>query len=192
MTTMVESPRDAKPWDARDWTVDDLEHLPDDGRRYELLDGQLLVSPAPVVKHQVLVREVAWLLRSACPLGLDVLFAPVDWQPDHTTSLEPDVLVVRGLDLEAKNVSAGLELAVEVLSPSTRRRDLVDKRAKYESAGVASYWAVDPDQPSVQAWDLVDGRYRSAGRAEGDQELKLEMPFQVSLIPTNLLSGYVR
>jgi len=187
MTTMTATPRDS-----RQWTIDDLEQLPDDGRRYELLDGKLLVSPAPVVTHQLMVKALSSALDAVCPPELVVLFAPVDWQPDPRTSFQPDVLVVPNQNLGVKNITEGMILDVEVLSPSTRDRDLVQKRAKYESSGVASYWVVDPDAPSVLAWDLVDGRYRSAGVASGDQTLALTLPFPVTLTPSALLAPYNR
>src|SRR5689334_7524960 len=131
MVVMTEIPRDSTTW-----TVADLERLPvDDGMRYELLDGALLGSPAPVKKHQIMSKAMVTLLDRSCPPELVVLFAPLDWQPDHRTSLEPDVLVIRADNQEEKAVTEPLTLAVEVLSPSSRTRDLVHKRAKYEQAG---------------------------------------------------------
>jgi Uma2 family endonuclease len=186
MAVMTEIPRDSK-----NWTVDDLERLPDDdGMRYELLDGVLLVSPAPVKKHQRAVKGLAWTLEAACPPELEILFAPFDWQPDRRNSLEPDVLVIRADNQEEKAVTEPLTLAVEVLSPSSRKRDLVQKHAKYEQAGVASYWVVDPDRPAVLAWDLVDGRYQLVGQAEAGRELRLTLPFPVTLTPSALLGPH--
>jgi Uma2 family endonuclease len=101
----------------------------------------------------------------ACPPGLEAFFAPLDRRPDDRTSLQPDLLVVRDEDVEAKNVRKPLVLAVEVLSPSSRRKDLVLKRSKYEDVGVASYWVVDPEEPSVVVHELRDGRYVETGRA---------------------------
>jgi Uma2 family endonuclease len=92
--------------------------------------------------------------------------------------------------MNARNVTEAL--AVEVPSPSTRGRDLVEKRAKYESAAVASYWVVDPDPPSVLAWDLVDRRYQIAGQAIGGEKLELKLPFPVALTPSALLERYNR
>ena len=183
MTVMVET-----PGDSRKWTLVELDRLPDDGQRYELLDGLLLVSPAPVVKHQVALGELYAILRAACPPELYVLCAPVDWRPGGPTSLQPDLLVVSKTWLDAKNITDVLILAVEVLSPSTRRVDLVGKRAKYESSGVPSYWVVDPEIPSVLAWDLVDGHYRAAGAAEADQALDLKLPFPVTVNPEALVT----
>jgi Uma2 family endonuclease len=89
-----------------------------------------------------------------------------------------------------KNITASPVLVVEVLSSSTRGRDLVDKRAKYESAGVGSYWVVDPEEPSVLAWDLVKGRYQVAGSAAGGEGLDLRFPFPISLSPAALPAAY--
>jgi Uma2 family endonuclease len=169
-----------------DWTVDDIDALPDDGLQYELLDGLLLVTPAPIVAHQRALTRLLIQLAESCPPHLEVFPAPLDWRPDLRTSLQPDVLIARSDQLEVKNITAPLVLAVEVLSPSTRRKDLVLKRSKYEEAGVESYWAVDPAAPSIVAWELVDGRYADAGSATGSETLTLHRPFPVTLIPSAL------
>ncbi len=175
------------PRDSREWTVADLEHLPDDGLQYELLDGMLLVTPAPIVRHQVASAQVFRVLDAACPPHLHVLFAPVDWQPDVKTSLQPDLLVIRDLDLDASNVSGSMPLAVDILSPSTRRKDLLAKRSRYEEAGVQSSWIVDPDEPSMLALELVDGACAEAGRVTGRQTLHLGLP-PVSVTPSALVT----
>jgi Uma2 family endonuclease len=184
MTAMAVMPRDS-----RDWTVADLELLPDDGLQYELLDGVLLVSPAPVPVHQRAILRLAVQLTDACPpSGMEVFVAPLDWQPDDRTSLQPDLLVVRDEDVEAKNIRKPLLLAVEVLSPSTRRKDLVLKRSKYEDVGVRSYWVVDPEEPSILVNDLVEGRYVETGRACGSAELRVERPFPLTITPSTLVN----
>ena len=183
MTFMAVMPRDS-----REWTVADLALLPDDGLQYELLDGVLLVSPAPVPLHQRAVTRVWSLLNDSCPpAGLEAFVAPLDWQPDLRTSLQPDVLVVRDEDVERTNIRKPLVLAVEVLSSSTRRKDQVSKRSKYEDCGVSSYWIVDPDEPSVLVLDLVDGHYVETGRAAGSAELRVERPFPLVITPSALV-----
>jgi Uma2 family endonuclease len=139
------------------WTVADLELLPDDGLRYELVDGTLLVSAAPSKMHQRVIGNLHLLLRAACPPELEVFLAPTDYQPTSTRSLQPDLLVVSRDDPGNKAVTTPLALAVEVLSPSSRSVDLVLKRELYEQAGVGCYWAVDPEEPSLRAWLLQDG-----------------------------------
>lgn len=178
----------AMPRTGEEWTVDDLDRLPDDGLQYELLDGLLVVTPAPVLLHQRAVGNLHLVLRQACPPGLEVFFSPVDWRPDVQTSLQPDLLVVRTEDVAVKNFTVPLVLAVEVLSPSTRRKDLVLKRSKYEDTGVQSYWLVDPEEPSVLALDLAAGRYVSAGEAHGSERLRLQRPFEVELVPAELVA----
>jgi Uma2 family endonuclease len=170
------------------WTVADLEHLPDDGLRYELLDGVLLVSPAPIPLHQRAARELLFLLAAACPPSMEVFFAPVDWQPDLHTSLQPDLLVVRNEDVGPKNVTAPLMLAVEVLSPSTRRIDLLLKRSKYQDAGVTSYWVVDPEVPSIEALDLIDGTYLPVAKGSGEELVDLLHPFPLQVRPDRLVT----
>ena len=133
MTDMTVMPREF-----RDWTVRDLEQIPDDGLQYELLDGILLVSPSPTRLHQRAAAQMSRQLAAACPAGMEVLFAPLDWRPDSHTSLQPDVLVMGNRDLDAA-VGNSMILAVEVLSPSTRRKDVILKRSKYQDAGVQSF-----------------------------------------------------
>jgi len=171
-----------------EWTVDDLDRLPDDGLQYELLDGLLLVTPAPIPDHQRMARGAFLALYDACVPPYEVFFAPLDWRPDRWTSLQPDLLVVPTTDVGDKNIQLPLALAVEVLSPSTRRKDLVLKHGKYADAGVGSYWVLDPRVPSIVAYDLRDGAYDEAGRAEGDQELTLLRPYPVRVVPSQLLT----
>ena len=170
-----------------EWTVADLAHTPDDGLRYELVDGVLLVSPAPTNRHQIAVGELYLLLRAACPPDVRVMLAPTDYQPTDRRSLLPDLLVARRTDVGDDPVRAPLLLAVEVLSPSTRSVDLLLKRGVYAESGVASYWVVDPAVPSVRALRLEDGEYVDAGAAEGEQALELDEPFLVRIVPQDLL-----
>lgn len=170
-----------------EWTVDDLDQSPDDGLQYELLDGLLLVTPAPSLVHQRVAGNLFVLLREACPPGFEVFFAPVDWRPDLHTSLQPDLMVIRSSDATDTSVTAPLVLAVEVLSSSTRRKDRVLKRSKYEESGVQSYWLVDPVDPTIEALDQMDGRFVTAGTATGDTLLRLERPFPVELVPAELV-----
>ena len=170
-----------------EWTVADLAGLPDDGLRYELVDGVLLVSPAPTNRHQIAVGELHLLLRAASPPDVRVMLAPTDYQPTDRRSLQPDLLVARRTDVGDDPISAPLLLAVEVLSPSTRSVDLLLKHGVYAESGVAAYWVVDPLVPSVRAWRLVDGAYVGAGAAEGDRELVLHEPFPVRVVPQDLL-----
>ena len=175
------------PHEFRDWTVEDLERIPDDGLQYELLDGMLLVTPSPSFGHQWASGRLFLLLSAGCPAGMKVLFAPLDWQPDLLTSLQPDLLVVRDQDVGVNNITRPLVLAVEILSPSTRRKDLFLKRSKYQDARVENYWIVDPLVPSITALSLVGNSYQSVGEATGDQTVTLEKPFPITIVPSSLV-----
>lgn len=180
------------------FTVDDLERMPDDGHRYELLDGVLVVSPAPGVWHQEVAGALYRLLYPACPPELHVVIALFEWRRDRSTALQPDVLVARRDELlavdDGRFLAAPPMLAVEVLSPSTRRIDRLSKLSAYEEAGIGSYWLVDPDPdaPSLEALDLVDGRYAPVGKVAGTQEWVAQRPFPVNVRPADLVSGLRR
>jgi Uma2 family endonuclease len=182
MTTMTVMPRES-----RDWTVDDLDLLPDDGLQYELLDGLLLVTPAPIPVHQRAAARMHLLLAAACTPQFEVFFAPLDWRPDIRTSLQPDLLVVAKDRVGAENITEPLALAVEILSPSTRRKDMVLKRSKYEDARVVSYWIVDPGVPSFVAYDPVAGRYVEVARASGSDSAEVTLPFPASVVRSTLV-----
>lgn len=176
------------PPGAREWTVDDLDRMPDDGLQYELLDGLLLVTPAPAPLHQLVAAQLFRVLDRARPDDFQVYFAPLDWQPDRRTSLQPDLLVIRTEDWSDSRLTTDLQLAVEILSPSTRRKDVVLKRSKYQDSGVPHYWLVDPEAPSVEALELVDGEYRTVALATGTERVDLTAPFPVGLVPADLVA----
>lgn len=138
------------------FTEDDLPGMPDDGNRYEIVDGSLIVTPSPIRRHQRAVVALTRRLAQACPPDLEVLVAPFDVRISATTVLQPDVLVTSRDDGDQRQLPGPPLLAVEVLSPSTRLIDLGLKRARYEAAGCPSYWVVDPVAPSLTAWQLVD------------------------------------
>lgn len=167
----------------------DLAEMPDDGHRYELVDGTLIVSPAPRIAHQRVLGNLYLLLRAACPDHLEVLIAPVDVALADDTVLQPDVLVARRVDLTERDLPMPPVLAVEVLSPSTRRFDLLLKRSRYEAACCPSYWVVDPDEPSLTAWEFDAGRYGDPVVAVAGQSYNPTRPFPVTIVPQRLLSA---
>ena len=172
---------------ASPFTYDDLQGMPDDGRRYELLDGALVVTPAPGTAHQLCVLVLAELLRGHRRQGHVVMIAPFDYVISDSTVLEPDVIVARREDLGTANLAATPLLVVEVRSPSTARFDRTAKRLAYEEAGVPAYWLVDPGVPSVTVLELVDGRYQEVAAIAGDESFTASLPFPVELTPARLL-----
>ena len=166
----------------------DLDSMPDDGHRYELIDGLLIVSPAPVPLHQVVVANLIVVLRAARRDDTQVVLpAPVDVVLADDSVLQPDVLVARAADFSPTQLAVAPLLAVEVLSPSTRRFDLLSKRSRYESAGCLSYWVIDPDVPSLIAWELRDAAYVEVARVSGDAEFCAQLPFPVTIAPSTLV-----
>src|SRR5689334_11968321 len=142
------------------YTADMVRALPDDGNRYEVVYGELLVTPAPRSWHQVLLKRLSFELEGylrRVPIG-ELLNAPADisWGPD--VLVQPDVFVVdpneaRTLDWRRMRT---LLLVAEVLSPSTSKGDRFLKRLRYREAGVPVYWVVDGDEHAVEVWTPAD------------------------------------
>ena len=168
------------------WTVDDLEDLPDDGLQYELADGVLLVTPSPRPRHQRLSMSLSHALFQACPPHLELFAAPFDFQPTRTTSLQPDLLVVRREDVGELRLEGTPLLVVEILSPSTRAKDLVLKRALYAESGVPSYWVLDPQEATALVLRLEGEDYVEVAR--GADAVTATEPFDVSFVVADLLS----
>ncbi len=172
----------------RAFTRADLEAMPDDGHRYELIDGVLIVSPAPRIVHQEFVLGLTLVLNAALPKGLRLLFPPVDVALSDDTVIQPDLIVAPRDAFTEKDLPVAPLLAVEVLSPSTRGMDLLLKKDRLERAGCGHYWVIDPDEPSIIAWDLVDGSYRQITHATGSQSFAVADPFPVSFTPDGLVA----
>lgn len=173
------------PPPGRAFTVADLDRMPDDGRRYELLDGVLLVSPQPVVAHQWVVLELATVLQQACPDNLAAVPEPA-MQLAADTEFDPDIVVVRDEILGSAKVTEPPLLVVEVQSPSTALIDLNVKKAAYERFGIGAYWIVvpDPGEPGLTAFELTDGRYELAAKVTGDEVFSAQRPFPVDVRPS--------
>jgi Uma2 family endonuclease len=148
----------------RKMTYQDLRKLPEDLLRHELIDGEHIVSPAPLLKHQRVVLNVATVI-SACvrPRRLgEVFVAPVDVFFSKHDVVEPDVLFVAAANayrLQKHKVAGAPDLVVEVVSPSSRRIDGVRKLRLYEAHGVREYWLADPETDVLEVYRLsAEGR----------------------------------
>jgi Uma2 family endonuclease len=173
------------------FTVDDLERMPDDGRRYEILDGALVVSPRPRVLHQEVAAELAVQLRAACPGELRVIPEPAVMLSRYT-EFDPDIVVVHQDHIDDIRVAEPPLLVVEVRSPSTALIDLNRKKAAYEKFGVPSYWIIDPDRdrPELTVFELgPDGSYLQAARVAGPASFPARKPFEVEIVPARLVAG---
>ena len=142
------------------WTADMVRALPDDGQRYELVHGELLVTPAPRGWHQEitfrLARRPADYLDHE-PVG-HVMLSPADISWDEDTLVQPDLFVVDPVEARAMDWRSmrTMLLVAEVLSPATARQDRFVKRVRYQAAGVAVYWIVDLEHEVVEVWAPAD------------------------------------
>ena len=148
---------------AKDWTVEMLETLPDDGKRYEIIEGELFVTPAPAWRHQDVLGELHFAFRSYLKLHRAgfVLTAPADVDFDRQNIVQPDLFVAplaHGRKPASFKEAGSLLLAIEILSPSTGRLDRTKKRDLYRRFEVAEYWIVDMDARLVERWKPDDRR----------------------------------
>lgn len=150
------------PDTARRYTVDEVLAFPNDGNRYELVDGELLVTPAPLPRHQMVVTRLTlwigrYLEKHASLAQLFVSPADITW--DREKLVQPDLFVVPAREVTSSWTSVRtLLLAVEVISPSSARGDRLTKRRLYQRRGVATYWIVDPDARLGEVWHPEDTR----------------------------------
>lgn len=166
------------------WTADDLAAFPDDGLRYELVDGVLLVSAAPSEEHQIALGNLYLLLAPAAPDNLRVFLAPFDVRISSRRQLQPDIVIVPRDRTVADRRPL---LVVEILSPTTRATDSTLKRLVFEQGGIPSYWLVDPLVPSLTVLELHDGTYREQAVAQGDERYAAAQPFSVDVVPAELV-----
>lgn len=138
------------------FTAEMARALPDDGNRYEVVWGELLVSPSPRQEHQRLVLRLARLLADHCErfaLG-ETMIAPADISWGEDTLVQPDVFVIAPAESGREDWRAvrTLRLVAEVLSPGTARHDRFQKRRLYQSRGVGTLWLVDAQRRTVEVW----------------------------------------
>lgn len=163
-------------------TYEDYVELPDDGRRYEILDGELEVSPAPAPQHQAVSRNLLWLLHGHVrdrELG-SVYCAPIDVILAQTSIVQPDLVFVaigRTSLVTARAIEGPPDLMVEIISPSSTRRDRVAKAALYARFGVPHYWLLDPEPRTFEVYGLEGPGYRLAATYAG------AATFRASLFP---------
>jgi Uma2 family endonuclease len=146
------------------FTYEDLQAIPLDRNRYEIVEGELFVTPAPIPLHQRIAGNLYAELRQHVRthrLG-EVLMAPVDVVFADSTVLEPDIVYVsrsRQHIIGVKNLSGPPDLVVEVLSPSSQRLDREVKPKQYALHGVPEFWRIDPDEKTVEVFRLQEGAY---------------------------------
>ncbi|OGO38141.1 MAG: hypothetical protein A2Z03_06450 [Chloroflexi bacterium RBG_16_56_8] len=169
------------------WTYEEYRALPEDGNRYEVVEGELLMTAAPLIDHQRVSANLQFILETYIRANSwGTLFdAPVELYLDEKSFVEPDIVCVaqahRGI-IKKKNITGVPDLIVEILSPSTARYDRVIKMNAYARHQVPHYWIVDPEAKTLEAFEWEKGTYRLvAARAE-------EETFQPALFPSLTIS----
>jgi Uma2 family endonuclease len=170
------------------WTYEDLFDLPDDGRRFEIIEGELYEMPSPTWVHATVIANlITMLLPLVTRLGGVWRTAPLDVFFSGANPVQPDIIVLLPGG-EAHAIDRGVEgppdLLIEVLSPSNRNHDLLTKRALYGQAGVREYWLVDPEARTLTMLTLDRDALHLAFTASGgelpDSPLLGALPFTVA------------
>jgi Uma2 family endonuclease len=154
------------------WTYAEYAAIPDDGNRYEVIDGVLYMAPSPTVEHQDANGGVYFYLRLYVKdTGLGRVFhAALDVELAPKAIVQPDVFVILKANqtiIEKGKIKGVPDLVVEVASPGTAGYDRRDKQNTYERFGVPEYWIVDPATETIQVLSLEQGAYRSLGVFQG-------------------------
>ena len=165
------------------YTYEDYAQLPE-GAPYQLIDGELVMSPSPTPAHQRILRSLSFALHlfvEEHDLG-EILFAPMDVYLSDINTPQPDLLFIAKARLEIigeKYIEDAPDLVMEILSPSTAYYDLKKKKRLYEASGVKEYWIVDPEAREIEVYTLVKDRFELFMR-EADQ----------GTITSKLLAGF--
>lgn len=144
----------------RRWTYDEFARLPDDGNRYEVIGGELFMTPAPTPLHQKVLTRLTTALESFCDThGLGEVFGPIDLLLGEGDYLEPDAVFVsrdRIGTISDRGAEAAPDLVVEILSPKTALRDRGIKRERYAHFGVREYWIIDTTRRRIERYLLQE------------------------------------
>lgn len=169
------------PFHPDGWTVDDLGELPDDGYRYELIDGALLVSPPPELPHQYLTGRLVALLLAQLPERYRAAPAPGLYFDKRNYRI-PDVVVFRRERLAGGHLGPDdVLLAVEVVSPGSVRMDRVAKPAQYAAGGIPHLWRVELDPLELVTHELTGEAYQETGRYDAHVDVVSPVPLRFSL-----------
>lgn len=154
------------------WTYEDLASLPDDGHRYEIIEGELYEMSGPSFDHAAVVANlITMLIPMISGLRGRWFTAPLDVFFTGANPVQPDLLAVlpgwQG-DTSKRGIEGAPDLVVEVLSPSNRQHDVVRKRALFAAGGVREYWIVDPEAGTLEILQLSGKRFQQADFCSGE------------------------
>lgn len=147
--------------------------MPDDGRRYEIIEGTMeLMSPGPSTTHQAVSGELEFILRQSCISDYVIYHAPLDVILSSTTVLQPDILMIHRSRLHIvtiRGIEGPPDLVVEIVSPGSRKRDKLDKMNMYAKYGILEYWVVDAEVRTLEQYHLLGDHYEMYNLYESDE-----------------------
>ncbi len=169
-----------------DWSVAKLHALPDDGNRYEIIDGALYVTPSPRYLHQrALARMIHYVWPYADGVGLEPMTSPADIQFSDRTVVQPDLFVFAeppGTRVVQWTDITSLVLAIEVLSPRTARRDRTVKRRMYQTQNTLEYWIVDASSRAIERWRPDSAHAEVLTKTLSWQPVATRIPLNIDLV----------
>lgn len=170
------------------FTYEDYLNLPDDGKRYEVINGELITPPAPYTIHQTVSGNLEYELRTFVKKTKTgkVFYAPVDVVLSETNVIQPDILFIskeRSPIITEKNINGAPDLIIEIISPTNAYYDLLEKKETYEQFGVTEYWLVDPKKQRVDMYLNQGHRFELKHRVESEGIVRSQVlpGFEVSL-----------
>lgn len=147
--------------------------MPDDGRRYEIIEGTMeMMSPGPSTTHQAVSGELEFIMKQSCKSDYVIYDAPLDVILSQTTVLQPDILMIHRSRLHIvtnRGIEGPPDLVVEIVSPGSRKRDKVDKMNTYAKHSIPEYWIVDIEARTLEQYHLLGDRYEMYNLYEGDE-----------------------
>lgn len=164
---------------ANSLSLADLEAMPDDGRRHELIGGAIVMTPAPEPAHQLVSGRLLRIVEDAKPEGHAAFHAPIDLDLPGDQRVQPDLVVLPWSSVGEKRLNLPVLLVVEIVSAGSRTHDIVTKRAVYAEAGIPAYWIVNPGSNEITALRLDEnGSYRIEDQGSS---IALSWPIEVQL-----------
>jgi Uma2 family endonuclease len=175
------------------WTYEDLFSLPDDGRRYEIIEGELYEMPSPSWVHAAVITNlITFLIPIVTRLGGRWFTAPLDIFFQGANPVQPDILILLpdwSGSLTQRGIEGAPDLLIEVLSPSNRGHDLLTKRALYARAGVREYWLVDPEARAIEILTLDRDAFHLAVAVSGGDPLVSPLLGRLPITANDLFAG---
>ncbi len=176
------------------YTYQDYLDLPEDGKRYEVINGELVMAPAPSTGHQSVSSNLEFELRKFVEKHKSgkMFHSPIDVVLSKTIVLQPDILIVLNEHkqiITEKNIAGAPDLVIEIVSPSSGYYDLIEKKEIYERFGVEEYWIVDPRKQWLEIYFTGDGKFRLIQRLEkaGIAKSKVLPGFQIQFAKVFIL-----